>query len=76
VPALADDALYKSCDMVPSGSISVEVVDTGPGLSEIELTKLFGEGVQFNPNDLQAGQGYVRVCVCMYLFIYAFLLML
>jgi CheY-like chemotaxis protein len=33
------------------------VTDTGPGLTEEQQQNLFGEGVQFNPNELQAGQG-------------------
>jgi CheY-like chemotaxis protein len=33
------------------------VTDNGVGLSAAQLAHLFGEGVQFNPNRLQAGQG-------------------
>jgi CheY-like chemotaxis protein len=35
----------------------VTVTDNGVGLSGDQLGHLFGEGVQFNPNELQAGQG-------------------
>ena len=39
------------------GSIIVDVVDTGAGMSLDQLSQLFGDGVQFNVNDLQAGNG-------------------
>jgi len=39
------------------GCFVVEVKDTGAGLSEEQLQRIFGEGVQFNANVLQAGQG-------------------
>jgi CheY-like chemotaxis protein len=42
---------------LPLGIARVLVKDYGPGLSDEELNNLFGEGVQFNPNRLQAGQG-------------------
>jgi CheY-like chemotaxis protein len=32
-------------------------MDSGVGMSESEIDRLFGEGVQFNANDLQAGKG-------------------
>jgi CheY-like chemotaxis protein len=35
----------------------VTVTDNGVGLSTEQLAQMFGEGVQFNPNQLQAGQG-------------------
>jgi two-component system, sensor histidine kinase len=37
--------------------VVISVTDSGPGLSEEQLCALFHEGVQFNPNKLQAGQG-------------------
>jgi CheY-like chemotaxis protein len=40
-----------------SGSLVVQVTDHGPGMDDHELSRLFSEGVQFNPNQLQAGQG-------------------
>jgi CheY-like chemotaxis protein len=39
------------------GRLILTVSDTGPGLSLEQQQSLFGEGVQFNPNELQAGQG-------------------
>jgi CheY-like chemotaxis protein len=40
-----------------SGYLKVSVVDTGPGITNEQLRKLFQEGVQFNANELQAGRG-------------------
>lgn len=40
-----------------AGYIVISVVDSGVGKSENQINQLFREGVQFNPNDLQAGQG-------------------
>jgi len=40
-----------------SGFLSIAVTDTGAGMSEDQLEDLFQEGVQFNVNELQAGQG-------------------
>lgn len=39
------------------GFLTVSVTDSGPGLSKEQQKLLFHEGVQFNPNELQAGQG-------------------
>jgi signal transduction histidine kinase/ActR/RegA family two-component response regulator len=39
------------------GDLQVEVQDTGQGLTKEQLNSLFREGVQFNVNELQAGQG-------------------
>jgi CheY-like chemotaxis protein len=47
-----DDVTYPS-----SGYMSVAVTDTGAGMSKVQLSKLFRDGVQFNVNELQAGQG-------------------
>jgi signal transduction histidine kinase len=40
-----------------SGYIRVSVTDTGAGMTQDQLSKLFQAGVQFNVNELQAGQG-------------------
>jgi CheY-like chemotaxis protein len=40
-----------------AGSIKISVKDTGAGLSKDNQMKLFSEGMQFNVNQLQAGQG-------------------
>jgi CheY-like chemotaxis protein len=40
-----------------AGSIKISVKDTGAGLSQDNQMKLFSEGMQFNVNQLQAGQG-------------------
>jgi two-component system, sensor histidine kinase len=39
------------------GQVIITVKDTGPGLSPDQQLTLFREGVQFNPNQLQGGQG-------------------
>jgi signal transduction histidine kinase/ActR/RegA family two-component response regulator len=41
----------------PIGNIVITVTDSGPGLSAEQQLALFHQGVQFNPNQLQAGQG-------------------
>jgi signal transduction histidine kinase len=40
-----------------AGSVLVTVTDSGVGLSAEQLARIGGEGVQFNANELQAGQG-------------------
>lgn len=40
-----------------SGELVLTVKDMGAGMSKEQLAKLFGQGVQFNVNELQAGQG-------------------
>lgn len=40
-----------------NGSIEIKVRDFGPGLSVENQKSLFREGIQFNPNQLQGGQG-------------------
>jgi signal transduction histidine kinase len=39
------------------GSVRLSVRDSGAGLSESQLEHICSEGVQFNANELQAGQG-------------------
>ena len=39
------------------GLLQLKVTDTGAGMSNEQLGELFNEGVQFNVNKLQAGQG-------------------
>jgi CheY-like chemotaxis protein len=41
----------------PIGNVVLSVTDSGPGLSQEQQQALFRQGVQFNPNQLQAGQG-------------------
>jgi two-component system, sensor histidine kinase len=41
----------------PIGNVVITVTDSGPGLSLEQQQALFHQGVQFNPNQLQAGQG-------------------
>jgi signal transduction histidine kinase/ActR/RegA family two-component response regulator len=40
-----------------NGSIQVRVKDSGVGLSEEQVQNLFRDGIQFDVNELQAGQG-------------------
>merc|ERR1740130_730159 len=40
-----------------TGNLSFTIKDTGAGLSKPQLEKLFGSGVQFDVNELQAGKG-------------------
>eukprot|EP00600_Ochromonadales_sp_CCMP1393_P017877 CAMPEP_0175034894 /NCGR_PEP_ID=MMETSP0005-20121125/22920_1 /TAXON_ID=420556 /ORGANISM="Ochromonas sp., Strain CCMP1393" /LENGTH=736 /DNA_ID=CAMNT_0016295897 /DNA_START=315 /DNA_END=2522 /DNA_ORIENTATION=+ len=40
-----------------NGMLQLTVTDTGAGMSEEQVSQLFGEGVQFNVNELQSGQG-------------------
>jgi signal transduction histidine kinase len=40
-----------------AGSLVVTVTDSGAGISKDNQLHLFREGVQFNANQLQAGQG-------------------
>ena len=44
-------------DETSIGRIVISVIDSGPGLTAEQQRSLFLEGVQFNPNELQAGQG-------------------
>lgn len=43
--------------VVSAGRAQVTIKDTGAGLSSDQITKLFSDGLQFNVNQLQAGQG-------------------
>lgn len=40
-----------------AGFLEVSVQDSGAGMSPDQLDKLFGDGIQFNKNELQAGGG-------------------
>lgn len=40
-----------------AGKLVVSVEDSGAGMDADQLSRLFREGVQFNPNELQMGQG-------------------
>lgn len=40
-------------NVVPKGCVKVVVKDSGAGMSKDQLSKLFNEGQQFNPNTLQ-----------------------
>ena len=51
------DVQFEESENPRAGSLIVEVVDTGAGLSKDNQTKLFMEGMQFNANSLQAGGG-------------------
>jgi signal transduction histidine kinase/CheY-like chemotaxis protein len=42
---------------VDSGHLQVKVSDSGAGMTKKQLSLLFRHGVQFNVNELQAGQG-------------------
>uniref|UniRef100_A0A7S3L1K4 histidine kinase n=1 Tax=Amphora coffeiformis TaxID=265554 RepID=A0A7S3L1K4_9STRA len=42
---------------VRSGTLQLEVQDSGAGMTKAQVSRLFRRGVQFNVNDLQAGQG-------------------
>jgi len=41
----------------PTGTLVVTVTDTGAGMTKDQLEKLFGQGIQFNVNELQHGNG-------------------
>jgi CheY-like chemotaxis protein len=43
--------------MLPAGTVRIAVKDSGAGLSPQQLSEICAEGVQFNANELQAGQG-------------------
>jgi CheY-like chemotaxis protein len=56
LPAKAREALG-NIQLVPRGTVTISVKDSGSGLNEQELAEIATEGVQFNANELQAGQG-------------------
>jgi hypothetical protein len=43
------------------GSIRIEVIDQGPGLSQQAKETLFHQGVQLDPTQLQSGQGEISM---------------
>jgi len=47
-----DDVAFDS-----SGQVKISVQDSGVGMTKDQVSRLFGDGVQFNVNELQAGQG-------------------
>jgi signal transduction histidine kinase/CheY-like chemotaxis protein len=47
----------KGAEHPRAGSIKITVADTGVGLSPDQLSQLFAEGIQFDPNRLQHGGG-------------------
>lgn len=53
MPLCTED--YQRC-----GSIRIEVVDQGPGITPQGKEMLFQEGVQLQANQLQSGQGIVN----------------
>jgi CheY-like chemotaxis protein len=50
--ACEDKVAFSRC-----GLLQVTISDTGVGMSEDQVAKLFRDGVQYNSNRLQAGQG-------------------
>ena len=57
IPVLDEGCATRGSPAVRCGSLLFEVRDEGPGMSHQELHELFGEGVQFQANKLQAGAG-------------------
>lgn len=47
----------RRASMYPIGSITVSVADTGAGMTADQIKKLFRDGVQFDVNNLQDGNG-------------------
>jgi signal transduction histidine kinase len=57
VPELPSCHRCYGSPLMRCGSILLTVQDSGPGMTVEELKQLFGEGVQFQANKLQAGAG-------------------
>jgi CheY-like chemotaxis protein len=51
------DVVFSESDLPRAGSLVLEVVDSGAGMSLENQANLFKEGMQFNANQLQAGGG-------------------
>jgi signal transduction histidine kinase/CheY-like chemotaxis protein len=49
--------LDKDLPVETDQTVTISVTDTGHGLTPVQIGMLFRDGVQFNPNELQAGQG-------------------
>lgn len=51
--------LWCWCNSLPCScaDVHIRVTDSGPGLSPDQQERMFQEGVQFNANELQAGEG-------------------
>mmetsp|Transcript_331 Transcript_331/g.616 ORF Transcript_331/g.616 Transcript_331/m.616 type:complete len:888 (+) Transcript_331:132-2795(+) len=63
-----DSSLVSDVTITPAGSILVSVRDNGPGISKENMKYLFQEGVQFNANELQNGQGSgLGLCISKYI---------
>ena len=48
---------FKCASLEGDEVVQISVQDSGAGMSPANLTRLFGEGVQFNANGLQGGGG-------------------
>lgn len=57
LPIMAGKIVPSEFDGVGRSVVTISVADTGHGLTPEQIGMLFQDGVQFNPNQLQAGQG-------------------